>query len=112
MGCALCRRRQVDPARGPSDWRRGVMLADGRARQVLVCPDCTRDPSWTEALARCDRCGSTALLIRLGEVSCRQCGGTDAVPGPRAVAGSDLSDPEASLREDVAAALDRVLGRG
>ena len=112
MGCALCRRRQVDPARGPSDWRRGVMLQDEQARQVLVCPDCTRDPSWTEALARCETCGSTALLVRLGEVVCRSCGGAGAVPGSRSPARSGAPDPVAALRDDVAAAVDRVLGRG
>lgn len=112
MGCALCRRRQVDPTRGPSDWRRGVMLQDGQARQVLVCPDCARDPSWTETLARCETCGSTALLVRLGEVVCRQCGGSRAVAGPLTPTAAEPTAAATSLRDDVAAAVDRVLGRG
>ncbi len=88
------------------------MLQDEQARQVLVCPDCSRDPSWSESLARCGDCGSTALVVRLGEVACRQCHGSRAVPGPRVPAASEAVDPTASLQADVAAAVDRVLGRG
>ena len=107
MGCLLCGRRQVDPASGPSDWVRGV--AGGR--QVLVCPDC-RTPGWDDALDRCGSCGSTRLVKRLGEVSCRACGRIDdAVPGPAAAPGPS-ADPQAAradLADDVSAAVDRVL---
>ncbi|HET8970698.1 MAG TPA: hypothetical protein VFN19_06550 [Candidatus Nanopelagicales bacterium] len=111
MGCLLCARRQVDPVRGPSPWQRGVVVpAEGGPRQVLVCPDCRQDPRWVEVLARCERCGSTSLAVRLGQVSCRQCGPTTAQAGPAEV---PVADGEAPLRlgADVAAAIDRVLGR-
>ena len=111
MGCLLCNRRQDDPKRGPSPWRRGVVvLPGGHAQQVLVCPDCQEVPGWEDVLAGCSECGSASLLMRLGEVTCRQCGRTVPTPGARAV-----PDPDAAARErlgaDVAAAVDRVLGR-
>ena len=31
MGCLLCSRRQADPQRGPSPWRRGVVVSPERA---------------------------------------------------------------------------------
>lgn len=111
MGCLLCSRRQADPQRGPSPWRRGVVVSpSGQAQQVLVCPGCQEVPGWEDVLARCSACGSVALMVRLGEVSCRQCGRTVPAPGTRAV-----PDPDAAAREqlgaEVAAAVDRVLGR-
>ena len=105
VGCVRCRRRQVDPASGPSLWRRGVRHGE----QVLVCPQCQTD-SWTDLLDRCASCGSSALAKRLGVVTCRECGATDDVvgalqnPAPAAGRGRD------ALAADVAAALDRVLG--
>jgi len=115
MGCLRCGRRQVDPDSGPSTWRRAVVAGE----QVLVCPDCQVD-GWTEGLDRCRACGSTALVKRLGEVSCRACGasgeaagGPTAADGPQAADGSDESPApsaaRAALADDVAAALDRVL---
>lgn len=104
MGCARCGRRQSDPASGPSDWRRGVL---GGA-QVLVCPDCAADGA-LDRLDRCSACGSTALVRRLGETTCRGCGAVDsAVPGEGfgVPGGADRS----ALEADVAAAIDRVLG--
>jgi hypothetical protein len=101
MGCLICGRRQVDPASGPSTWRRGVV--DGR--QVLVCPDCQVD-AWTDRLDRCEACGSTALVVRLGEVQCRGCG--VSAPAGRGPAGPQDAAREA-LAADVAAAIERVL---
>jgi hypothetical protein len=106
VGCALCGRRQVDPVAGPSDWVRGV--AGGE--QVLVCPDC-REPGWDDVLDRCADCGSTRLVKRLGEVSCRACGAVDRVtgaPGAGVRAGQERGSRDA-LAADVSAALDRVL---
>ena len=104
MGCLRCGRRQVDPDSGPSTWRRAVVAGE----QVLVCPDCQVD-GWADGLDRCSACGSTVLVKRLGEVSCRGCGAVDRVvagPGAPERASSESRD---DLAADVSAALDRVL---
>ena len=106
MGCYVCGVRQTDPARGPSDWRRGV--AGGE--QVLGCPSCQRSGAWAASLDRCAACGSTDLVRRLGETTCRACGfsgdGVAAASPPVRSAGE-----RAALADDVAAALDRAFGR-
>lgn len=114
MPCYRCGTRQTDPARDGGGWRRGVRGDE----QVLVCPDCQSTPAWDEELDRCHSCGSTALVRRLGRTVCSDCGrtwdpsrqaraaastGPDAVPPP--------SGADDSLARDVAAAIDRVLGR-
>jgi hypothetical protein len=109
MPCYRCGARQVDPVRGHSPWRRGVKSDE----QVLVCPGCQAATDWTSDLDKCRQCSSVHLVRRLGEVECRDCGMT--VPpdsslaagsaGPRAVRAPGLS-------EEVALALERVLGRG
>jgi len=85
-------------------------------------------------LARCPRCGSVHLVRRLGEVECRDCGtivppsaGPGEAPGGEALAGEALGGetlggevaltemaggPSPDLSEEVARALERVLGRG
>jgi uncharacterized Zn finger protein (UPF0148 family) len=89
-------------------------------------------------LARCPRCGSVHLVRRLGEVECRDCGAVvPPSPGPgegEALAETALAEtaraetaraetaraetvggaagPSPDLSEEVARALDRVLGRG
>ena len=99
MPCFRCGARQTDPDRGASPWWRGVS-ADC---QVLVCPDCQPIAD----LDRCQSCGSTGLICRLGEVECRSCGHVrTAAPSP-AVA----SPHPSGLSEEVAAALSRVLNR-
>jgi hypothetical protein len=126
MPCYRCGVRQVDPVRGHSPWQRGVR----GDQQVLVCPDCQRVPGLTADLDHCRRCGSVRLVRRLGEVECRACGlvvppeGAAAVeltlPAERAGVASagDGGTAEAAsggtapgLAEEVALALDRVLGR-
>lgn len=105
MPCYKCGARQTDPVRGASPWKRAVR----RDKQVLICPEC-QDVDWMEdsELDRCGTCGSTMLVVRLGEVECRECGmvrqaGSAAVEEP--------SEPVApGLAEEVAAAVDRVLG--
>jgi hypothetical protein len=88
---------------------------------------------WKADLDACSRCGSVRLVRRLGEAECRDCGyvvtpedgavpETAAVPEMAGVGvGRDdelpglavLSGAEApGLTEEVARALDRVLGRG
>jgi hypothetical protein len=107
MGCLRCGRRQVDPDSGPSAWRRAVVAGE----QVLVCPDCQVE-GWTAGLDRCGACGSTALVKRLGEVSCRACGAVAPAAAVERPAPSETSGPDAAraaLAQDVAAALDRVL---
>ena len=106
MGCLLCGRRQVDPVAGPSDWVRGVAAGE----QVLVCPDC-RTPGWDDVLDRCAGCGSTRLVKRLGEVSCRACGAVDSVAAAQGPRSGPVRSPASrdALAADVSAALDRVL---
>jgi hypothetical protein len=102
MPCYRCGARQVDPARGPSPWKRGVR-AD---RQVLICPQCQSGRDWASALDRCPDCGSVRLVRRLGEVECRDCGHLREA-GESPVGGDATS---AALAEEVARALERVLG--
>jgi hypothetical protein len=129
MACYRCGTRQVDPARGNSPWQRGVR----GDQQVLICPTCQGMHDWKADLDSCSQCGSVRLVRRLGEAECRDCGYVvtpedGAVPELAAVpemagvgAGRDdelprlavLSGAEApGLSEEVALALDRVLGRG
>jgi hypothetical protein len=80
---------------------------------VLVCPDCQADPGLAAELDHCRTCGSVRLVRRLGEVECRACGfvappGTGG--GEPAVARAGDAAP--GLAEEVALALERVLGRG
>lgn len=135
MPCYRCGVRQTDPSRGQSPWKRGVR----RDSQVLICPHCQASDDWMADLARCPRCGSVHLVRRLGEVECRDCGtivppsagpgeasGGEALAG-ETVGGSALGDealggevaltevaggPSPDLSEEVARALERVLGRG
>lgn len=100
-----CGRRQVDPDSGPSTWRRAVVGGE----QVLVCPDC-QTGAWTADLDRCTSCGSTSLVKRLGDVVCRSCGHEATVDGVRRSTSAPPS--REALANDVAAALDRVLGPG
>ncbi|MGI5274659.1 hypothetical protein ACQEUU_36395 [Nonomuraea sp. CA-218870] len=101
MPCYRCGARQTDPVRGASPWRRGVR----RETQVLVCPDCQRLHDLD--LDTCAGCGSAALIRRLGEVECRACGAVRIAQADGPVA--SCSPP--GLSAEVAAALDRVLGR-
>jgi len=114
MGCHVCRRRQVDPESGPSAWRRAVVAGE----LVLVCPECQVD-GWSDGLDRCRACGSTALVKRLGEVSCRGCGATgerawssSAAPVRSPEAGQPAGSSREQLAAEVEAALERVLRRG
>ncbi|WP_067823211.1 hypothetical protein [Actinomadura kijaniata] len=113
MPCFRCGARQTDPAGGASPWKRGVR-AD---HQVLVCPLCQTAHDWTADLDRCEDCGSTALLCRLGEVECRDCGHTreavrEPADGDRPLVHSGGPSSDTALAEEVAAALSRVLRRG
>jgi hypothetical protein len=125
MPCYRCGVRQTDPSRGQSPWKRGVR----RDSQVLICPHCQASGDWMADLARCPRCGSVHLVRRLGEVECRDCGtivppsaGPGEAPGGEALAGEALGGevaltevaggPSPDLSEEVARALERVLGRG
>jgi len=106
MACYRCGTRQVDPARGHSPWQRGVR----GDQQVLICPTCQGMHDWKADLDACSRCGGVRLVRRLGEVECRDCG---YVVAPASTEVSVLSGADApGLSEEVARALDRVLGRG
>jgi hypothetical protein len=104
MPCYRCGARQVDPARGPSPWKRGVQ----GDRQVLICPQCQSDRDWASDLDRCPNCGSVRLVRRLGDVECRDCDQVSESAGTGESAATEES--AAALAEDVARALDRVLG--
>jgi hypothetical protein len=107
MPCYRCGVRQVDPVRGHSPWQRGVR----GNQQVLVCPDCQSSPTLTADLDHCRQCGGIRLVRRLGEVECRECGFV-VPPGDTAEPGQRESGAQApGLAEEVALALDRVLGR-
>jgi hypothetical protein len=104
MPCFRCGARQTDPLRGASPWRRGVRSD----RQVLICPECQSADGWDAELDRCADCAATSLVCRLGEVECRICGYVrEAAP----VDGRLVTSGAPGLSEEVAAALDRVLGR-
>jgi ribosomal protein L40E len=123
MPCYRCGARQVDPVRGHSPWRRAVR----DDQQVLVCPDCQAGTDWSADVDRCPQCGSVHLVRRLGEVECRDCGAVvSPAAEPGAEAGPPLGAPAPSragcgapapggrapgLSEEVALALERVLGR-
>jgi len=108
MPCYRCGARQVDPVRGHSPWRRGVK-AD---QQVLVCPGCQASADWSADLDKCRRCGGVRLVRRLGEVECRDCGTVAAPADATAPAGASPGGRAPGLSEEVALALERVLGRG
>ncbi|MEV5572834.1 hypothetical protein AB0L06_22545 [Spirillospora sp. NPDC052269] len=109
MPCFRCGARQTDPARGASPWRRGV-LAD---HQILVCPACQAGDGWSDALDHCSSCGSAALVCRLGDVECRECGHTREADrdDPDQASEPAAASPGVDLSQEVAAALGRVLGR-
>ncbi len=118
MPCYRCGTRQVDPDRGDSPWKRGV-VADS---QVLICPGCQSSFDWRAALDRCPVCASARLVRRLGETECRDCGsvrppaagvgpaiaGRPGETGPGGAAGGPAAP---GLAEEVEQALERVLGR-
>ena len=109
MPCYRCGTRQVDPDRGQSPWKRGVR----GDTQVLICPQCQAGRDWASDLERCGVCGSVRLVRRLGEVECRECGRVREAAEPVAAeAGPAVrgGGPAADLAEEVARALDRVLG--
>ena len=111
MPCYRCGARQVDPVRGHSPWRRGVKGDE----QILVCPGCQASANWTADLDKCRQCGSVHLVRRLGEVECRDCGMTvlPDVPGSLSAGPAGPAGARApGLSEEVALALERVLGRG
>jgi ribosomal protein L40E len=114
MPCYRCGARQVDPLRGDSPWRRGVR----GDQQVLVCPGCQASPDWTADLDKCRSCGSVRLIRRLGEVECRDCGttvhpepGAGPLPAAPPAPGPPAGARAPGLSEEVALALERVLGR-
>ena len=107
MPCYRCDRRQADPGRGPSPWKRGVV--DGE--QVLVCPECQREHDWVADLDVCATCGSTRLARTLGETRCFACGATgEAAGGPVTPLAAPPQPARGPLADDVSAALRKVFG--
>ena len=133
MPCYRCGVRQMDPERGKSPWRRGVV----RDQLVLICPACQDSTDWTAELERCAKCRSAHLIRRLGQVECLDCGlvrepeAVTLVPvgGPDAAAGTPSAGrpsgaaagapsggrpsgaADTTLADEVSRALDRLLGR-
>ena len=107
MACYRCGVRQVDPVRGHSPWQRGVR----GNQQVLICPTCQGIHDWKTDLDQCGRCGSVRLVRRLGEAECRDCGYV-ATSEPVAVPEMAGMPDAPGLSEEVARALERVLGHG
>jgi ribosomal protein L40E len=117
MPCYRCGARQVDPVRGHSPWRRGVR----GDQQVLVCPACQGASDWTADMDKCRHCESVHLVRRLGEVECKDCGAIvppaaelaagSAGPGEPLAAAAAPGGRAPGLSEEVALALERVLGR-
>ena len=112
MPCYRCGTWQTDPEQGKSSpWRRGVLCE----HQVLICPDCAADGALTE-LDRCADCGGTRLIRRLDQVECLDCGlardasETETEPSPESATAPSYARA-GSLADEVARALDRVLGR-
>jgi len=105
MPCYRCGARATDPARGPSPWRTGVR---GGAH-VLICPACRDATDWTADLDRCAGCGSTALVRRLGDTTCRACGRTG--PAVSAVDEPPAAADSSGVAAEVQRAVERVLGR-
>lgn len=113
--CYRCGTRQVDPEAGKSSsWRRGVV----REHQVLVCPACAS--AALADLQRCTRCGSAHLIRRLDQVECLDCrlirdAEPESAPAPRpagpAPAEARPGEPSADLADEVARALEKLLGR-
>lgn len=103
MPCYRCGARQTDPDRGASPWKRGVR----DERQVLVCPGCQAGRDWAADLDHCTACGAATLLCRLGEIECRSCGHVRAA---RRADDALMTSEAPGLSEEVAAALDRMLG--
>jgi hypothetical protein len=110
MPCYRCGTRQVDPVRGHSPWRRAVR----DDQQVLVCPNCQSGTNWAADMDKCPQCAGVHLVRRLGEVECRDCGAVvpPAGDGEPSAAGESAPIGRApGLSEEVALALERVLGR-
>jgi hypothetical protein len=132
MPCYRCGVRQTDPDRGQSPWKRGVRSDS----QILICPTCQASHDWMADLDRCSQCSSVHLVRRLGEVECRDCGaivppaiddlagsglgnsgslgGAGSPGGAGSLGGAGVPDRAGlspGLSEEVAKALERVLGR-
>lgn len=120
MPCYRCGARQADPGRGARMWVRGVRAS----QQVLVCPECQQTRGWSDDLDKCESCGATTLVRRLGQTVCRSCEASataeflaiestiDTGAGRDGYGGKHKrreSDPD--LANEVATAIDEILGR-
>lgn len=76
-----------------------------------MCPEC-QVPGWTDGLDACSACRSTMLVKQLGVVSCRSCGREQDGLGDDGVRRAPVAAlDDGALPDEVAAALERVLGR-
>ena len=104
MPCFRCGARQADPDDGPGQWRCAVRVG----RQVLVCPDCQESGRWESDVDACPSCGSLALARRLGQTICTSCLAVLHHDFPPT---DDWPAMDYALSRDVAAAIERTLGR-
>ncbi|WP_129663876.1 hypothetical protein [Phytoactinopolyspora endophytica] len=120
MPCYRCGAREADPARGSRLWVRAVQ-ADS---QVLVCPECQQDGDWTVDVDHCPACGGTNLVRRLGQTVCRTCESSATAEFLAVESTTDRGiavsvggrhrrpdDDGRDLTNEVASAIDRVLGK-
>jgi uncharacterized Zn finger protein (UPF0148 family) len=77
--------------------------------QVLVCPECQRQPGWQSGLDRCPECDGVRLSKALGVVRCSACGWAGEVAEPAPERGGQERAGDERLATEVAAALERVL---
>jgi hypothetical protein len=88
-----------------------------RDQLVLICPACQEAGDWTADLEHCAACRSAHLIRRLGQVECLDCGlvrEPEATLVPVGGGEADAGAParaDSALADEVARALDRLLGR-
>jgi hypothetical protein len=105
MPCQRCGARQGDPSRGPSAWRRAVSSGE----QVLICPTCQQDAGWQAGMDRCPACDGVRLSKTLGVLRCSTCSWSASMTMGASYPPEPLSPADATLADEVSAALGRVL---
>ncbi|NEE02074.1 hypothetical protein [Phytoactinopolyspora halotolerans] len=91
--------------------------------QVLVCPECQQSSDWSAEVDHCPTCGGTNLVRRLGQTVCRTCESSATAEFLAVESTTDRGiavnlggrhrrpDDGRDLTNEVASAIDRVLGK-